>query len=130
MNDRSNATSTPTSRVMPGIYLRFFMLENRRHHGKLLYEWLLEQAGAIGVHGGSAFRAIAGFGRHGIMHEQGFFELAGNLTVRVDFIVDRKDADRLRALVESEQLGLFFAELPAEFGVLGGKPAKSDQTAC
>lgn len=124
MNVESASTATQ------GVYLRFFMLENRRHHGKLLYEWLLEQAGAIGIHGGSAFRAIAGFGRHGVLHEQGFFELAGNVTVRADFIVRREDADRLRALVESEKLGLFYAELPATFGVLGGTPPDPTQTAC
>ena len=40
----------------------------------------------MGVHGGSAFRAIAGFGRHGHMHEETFFELAGELAVKVEFI--------------------------------------------
>ncbi len=114
--------------TVPGVYLRFFMLENRRHHGKLVYEWLLEKAGSLGIQGGSAFRAIAGFGRHGVMHEQGFFELAGNLTVRVDFIVDRNDADRLRTMVQTEGLDLFYAELPAEFGVLGGTTAVPRQT--
>ncbi|MFT3790053.1 MAG: DUF190 domain-containing protein [Rudaea sp.] len=43
----------------------------------LLYEWLLERARKLGIHGGSAFRAIAGYGRHGRLHEQQFFELAG-----------------------------------------------------
>ena len=37
---------------------------------------VLEQAKKQGVRGGSAFRAIAGFGRHGILHEEHFFELA------------------------------------------------------
>jgi len=50
-----------------------------------LYEWLLEEAKSLGVHGGSAFRAIAGFGRHGRMHEDTFFELAGELAVKVEF---------------------------------------------
>ena len=30
---------------------------------------------------GSAFRAIAGFGRHGVLHEQHFYELAGDLAI-------------------------------------------------
>jgi PII-like signaling protein len=29
----------------------------------------------LGIHGGSAFKAIAGFGRHGVLHEDHFFEL-------------------------------------------------------
>ena len=50
-----------------------------------LYEWLLEEAKAMGVHGGSVFRAIAGFGQHGHMHEETFFELAGELAAKVGF---------------------------------------------
>lgn len=104
-----------------GAYLRFFMLENRRHHGILLYEWLLEQAKTMGIRGGSAFRAIAGFGRHGVIHEQHFFELAGDLTVRVDFVVSDADADRLLELVNNENLSIFYARLATEFGMTGGK---------
>ncbi|MGH8126541.1 MAG: DUF190 domain-containing protein [Rhodanobacteraceae bacterium] len=105
-----------------GVYLRFFVHENRRHHGILLYEWLLEQAKAMGIHGGTAFRAIAGFGRHGVMHEQHFFELAGDVAVRLDFLVTFEEADKLIKLVETEKLVIPFAELPAEFGITGGTP--------
>jgi len=31
-----------------------------------------------GISGGSAFRAVAGFGRHGKLHEETFFELPVN----------------------------------------------------
>jgi len=48
---------------MKGTYLRFYMHENVRHRHQLLYEWLLQHARSLGVHGGSAFRAIEGFGR-------------------------------------------------------------------
>ena len=41
---------------MQGIYLKFYVQENRRHHGILAYEWLLEEARKVGIHGGSAFR--------------------------------------------------------------------------
>lgn len=107
------------SATTQGVYLRFFVHENRRHHGILLYEWLLEAAKKTGIHGGSAFRAIAGFGRHGVMHEQHFFELAGDLTVRVDFVVTFEEADRLLKLAAEEKLSIFYAELPTEFGVTG-----------
>ncbi|MGA9333014.1 MAG: DUF190 domain-containing protein [Rudaea sp.] len=102
-----------------GAYLRFFVHENRRHHGVLLYEWLLEQAKKMGIHGGSAFRAIAGFGRHGVMHEQHFFELAGDLTVRIDFVVGADEADRLLKFVADENLSIFYARLATEFGTTG-----------
>ncbi len=62
---------------MKGSSLRFYMHENQRHRGAPLHEWLLAEAKQRGIAGGSAFRAIAGFGRHGVMSEQHFFELAG-----------------------------------------------------
>ena len=49
---------------MKGCYLKFYVQERRRLHGVLAYEWILEKAKAARIHGGSAFQAIAGFGRH------------------------------------------------------------------
>lgn len=106
---------------MNGTYLRFYVHENRKHHGVLLYEWLLDQGKRLGLHGGSAFRAIAGFGRHGIIHEQHFFELAGDLTVEVEFLVTPEDAKRMLGQVKAEGVRVFYALLPAEFGVIEGK---------
>ena len=47
-----------------GVLLRIFVLEGQRHHGELLYEWLLRRAREMGITGGAAFREIAGYGRH------------------------------------------------------------------
>ncbi len=104
-----------------GTYLRFYVHENRKHHGILLYEWLLEQAKKAGIHGGSAFRAIAGYGRHGILHEQHFFELAGDLTVKVEFLLTDEEAQRLLDLIQYEQVRVFYARFPAEFAMTIGK---------
>ena len=104
-----------------GTYLRFYMHENRKHHGILLYEWLLEQAKKIGLHGGSAFRAIAGYGRHGILHEQHFFELAGDLTVTVEFLLADEEAQKLLDLIQHEQVRVLYARFPAEFAMTEGK---------
>ena len=106
---------------MHGTYLRFYMHENRRHHGILLYEWLLERAKKAGFKGGSAFRAIAGFGRHGVLHEQHFFELAGDLTVEVEFLLTEEQADDLVRLVQSERVRIVYAMTEAEIGVTEGK---------
>lgn len=104
---------------MQGVYLRFYVQESSRHHGKLTYEWLLEQARALGIQGGSAFRAIAGFGRHGQLHEEHFFELAGDVPVQVGFAVKAADAERLLEFLASESLNLFYLRLPVEIGVTG-----------
>lgn len=101
---------------MPGTYLRFYLHENRKHQGILLYEWLLEKAKQTGIHGGSAFRAIAGFGRHGVLHEQHFFELAGDLTVVVEFLLSAEEAARLLQLVREARIGVVYARSDAEFG--------------
>jgi len=75
---------------MQGSFLRFYVHEGQRHQRRLLWEWLLEQANALGIRGGSAFRAMAGFGRHHVLHESKFFELAGTLAVEVEFLRTRK----------------------------------------
>ena len=100
-----------------GTHLRFYTYENRRHDGTLLYEWLLERAKKLGVHGGSAFRAIAGFGRHGRLHEQHFFELAGDVPVLVEFILGEYEADTLLADLRREKINLFFTRVTTEFDV-------------
>ena len=108
---------------MDGSFLRFYVHEKDRLHGRLLWEWLLEQASKIGVRGGSAFRAMAGFGRHHVLHEQTFFELAGTMTVEVEFIVTDEEAERVLELVKKEKIRLFYARVPARFGVINPDPA-------
>jgi PII-like signaling protein len=103
-----------------GAYLHFYVHENRKHGGVLLYEWLLEQARKMGVHGGSAFRAIAGYGRHGVLHEQHFFELQGDLTIKVEFIVTDDEARKLLDLVKREKIHIFYSMAQGEFGALNG----------
>ena len=103
---------------MEGSFLRFYVHEGQRHHHLLVWEWLLMQASKMGIRGGSAFRAMAGFGRHRVLHEEHFFELAGSLTVEVEFIVDDEEAQRLLELVETERIRVFYAQTPARFGTL------------
>jgi PII-like signaling protein len=113
---------------MQGSFIRFYVHENQRHHGRLVWEWLLEQANRLGVRGGSAFRAMAGFGRHHVLHEAHFFELAGTLTVEVEFIVTPEEATTLLDLLEREKIRLFYAQLPASFGVINPDVADTPGT--
>ncbi len=105
---------------MNGTLLRFYIHENRTHQHVALFEWLLEQAKKMGIHGGSAFRAIAGFGRHGILHEEHFFELAADMTIEVEFVVTNEEAERLLTLLRTERVSIFYARVPAEFGAIEG----------
>jgi len=105
---------------MKGTLLRFYVHENRKHHRIALFEWLLEQAKKIGIRGGSAFRAVAGFGRHGILHEEHFFELAADMTIEVEFVVSDEEAEKLLDLLRRERVSIFYARVPAEFGAIEG----------
>ena len=103
---------------MTGCYLKFYVQEKRKLHGILAYEWLLERAKHVGIPGGSAFRAIAGYGRHGNLHEDHFYELAGDLPVEVGFAVPDDQADSLIELIRQEGVSVFYVRLPLEFGVI------------
>lgn len=113
---------------MKGAQLRFYTYESRRHRGKPVYEWLLEQAQRMGIPGGSAFRAMAGFGRHGRLHEQHFFELAGEAPVLVELIVSDAQAGQFLSMLREEGLSLFHARLPVEYGVVGDAPETGGST--
>ena len=101
---------------MNAVALRFYVHETRRHpkHKALLFEWLLETAKAMGIHGGSAFLAVAGYGRHGVIHEQRFFELPEALPVMVEFIVSEEEADKLVALARAEKIHMFCTRTATE----------------
>ncbi|MDA8416425.1 DUF190 domain-containing protein [Ferrovum sp.] len=103
---------------MKGTYLKFYLHENRQHHHVLAYEWLLEQARALGIQGGSVFKSIAGYGRHGVLHEDHFFELANDLPVEVVFIVSPEQSGQLLNLVREAGLPLLYVTMPVEYGIL------------
>lgn len=103
---------------MSAVCLQVFVTEASRHHGKPTYEWLLDTAQAQGIEGGSAFQSIAGFGRHG-RNDAGFFELAGELPVVVEFFADAAQLDDLLKRIGDAGLKLFYARLPAETGITG-----------
>lgn len=103
---------------MQSAYLKFYITENQRHNGALLYEWLLEEAKKLGVPGGSVFRSIAGFGRHGRLHEESFIELAGELPVQVEFVMSAELADKLLEILRTHKLNLLYVRYAVESGVL------------
>ncbi len=109
---------------MQGSFLRFYVHEDHRHRHLLVWEWLLEEANRLGIRGGSAFKAMAGFGRHHKLHEATFFEIAGKLAVEVEFILTDEEAKKLLDLLHREKVRLFYAHIPARFGVVN--PDKAD----
>ena len=109
---------------MKGIFLRLYLHERHKHHHELLYEWVLQEAKKLGIHGGTVFRAVAGFGHHGRVHFQHFYELAGELTMQVDFLVTDAEAEKLLDAIRNEDIRLLYMKVPVEFDVIN--PDASD----
>jgi len=107
-----------------GVFLRFVVHENRRCHGMAMHDWLLQQARKLGIPGGCAVRGIAGYGRHGVLTEERFFELASDLPVEVGFVCSEEQAGRLLDAVEAAELSLFYVMSPARYGVAGVEKAE------
>lgn len=103
---------------MQGSFLRLYVNESDKHHGRLLWEWLLEQGSRLGIRGGSAFRSIGGFGRTHAVHEGGFFELAGTTGIEIEFVVTEDEAQRLLAVIGEARKRIFYTCMPARFGII------------
>lgn len=102
-----------------GVQLSFYTHTRAHHDGKLVYEWLLEHARRHGIGGGSAFRAICGFGRHGVLREEQFFELADDLAIKVEFLVTQAQCTALIQTVRESGVDAVYAIAATEFALLG-----------
>lgn len=99
-----------------GVRLQFYFPEGARHNHHLMHEWLLQAARDCGIKGGTAFRAIGGFGRHGKMHYGHFFEEAGKLPIEVRLVTTPALAERLLEVLKTERVQLFFVRSEVEYG--------------
>lgn len=103
---------------MSSVCLKIYMTEKQRHNDQLLHEWLLDEARKIGIKGGSVFRSIAGYGRHGSHHDESFFELAGELPIQVEFVLDAQLADEYIAMLQPHHLNLFYVRYSVDVGCM------------
>lgn len=102
------------------VVLKIVVLESRKFQGMPLYEWLLRQLQDMGVAGATVFRGMAGFGRHGRIHEDHFFELAGELPLQIESWLTAEQADKFLQLLSQHQLNLPYFRQDGEYGVTGG----------
>jgi len=61
---------------------------------------------------------MAGFGRHHVLSEAKFFDLANSAVIEIEFVVTDQEAQQLLNLVHREKIPLFYAYFPARFGVI------------
>lgn len=79
-----------------GHLLRIFIGESDRHHGDLLYEWLVKTAREEGLAGATVLRGIMGFGPTSRIRTAKILALSQDLPVVIE-IVDT--SDRLEAFL-------------------------------
>jgi hypothetical protein len=103
---------------MQTLCIRFFVQEGVKHGHLPLRDWLFEQARELGIPGGSSFRAVAGFGRHGVQEDH-FFELAGTLPESIEFAADESSIAALVQRVGVAGLKLVYVTHPVRIGVTG-----------
>jgi hypothetical protein len=107
---------------MNGYMLAFYVHENHKHNGVLTWQWLLQEAQKLGVGGGTAYQASAGYGRHRVLHIDQFFG-AGVICIKIEFLVSATEKARLVELLAREKMDLFFSESDARFGMIGAGDA-------
>ena len=106
---------------MEGVCLEFYVNEFEKYQGRLTYEWILDFVKKNGVQGCSVFKSIAGYGRHRKVHEEHFFELASETSIKIEIFLPRQEAERLIEVLKTEDLNLFYSILSSEFGVINGR---------
>lgn len=97
---------------MKDICLKIFSYELQKHNNVLLYEWVIAQAKKMNLPGASVFRGIAGYGRHHLIHEEHFFELASDVPVEIIFILSELQADEFIAELKNQNLDLVYIKIP------------------
>ena len=70
--------------------LRVFIGESDRHHGRPLYEVIVEEARKRGMAGATVLRGVMGFGAHSRLHTAKILRLSEDLPVVIE-IVDKPE---------------------------------------
>jgi PII-like signaling protein len=108
---------------MRGYQLSFYTQQDRKHGGRPLGEWLVEEARRLGVGGATLFAAAEGFGRNGRIRSTHFFELTDQ-PIEVAMAVSPEEAERIFARLKEEEIDIFYVQAPIEFGMTGERTPK------
>lgn len=100
---------------MQGYQVTFFTQQDRKHEGKPLGTWLLEEALRLGIRGATLSTGAEGFGHDGRLHCAHFFELADQ-PVAVTLAVSAEEAATVFARLQEAGVKVFYVKTPIEFG--------------
>jgi len=106
-----------------GFLVIFFTQQNRRHHGKMLGEWVVDLAKELGLRGATLTTGIEGFGHTGRLHSSHLFELADQ-PMEIRLAITEEESVRLFLRLEAEDISLFYIKAPIEFGTVGQKASQ------
>ena len=107
--------SSRKANSIKGYQLTFFTLQELRHRGKPLGEWLVEAARAMGIGGATLIAASEGFGHHRRIHAMHLFNLSEQ-PLEVVMVVTEDEASRLFEKLKAEKIRVFYSQIPVEFG--------------
>ncbi len=103
---------------MKGFQITFFTQQDRRHGHLPMFEWLMQEAKALGIRGSTVVTAAEGYGHSGRRHSAHFFELADQ-PVEVTMAMTEDQAMALFERLEHEKANVFYVKAPVEFGTVG-----------
>ena len=106
---------------MNGYQITFFTVQDHRHKGKPVADWLVHLAKELGLRGATVIGASEGFGKHRRIHSVHFFELTDQ-PIEVVMAVSEEESRRVFARLQAEGIHLFYVKSPVEFGMLGEPP--------
>ena len=103
---------------MNGYQITFFTVQDHRHKGKPVGDWLVNLAQELGLRGATLVAGSEGFGHHRRIHSAHFFELADQ-PMEVMMVANEEESERLFERLKAEGINLFYVKSPVEFGSLG-----------
>ncbi|PXW92290.1 uncharacterized protein DUF190 [Sphaerotilus hippei] len=103
---------------MFGYQITFFTQQDRVHGHEPLAQWLLAQAGALGIRGATLNGSLQGLGHDGQVHAMNLFDLADQ-PVQLTLIVSDAEHERLMAHLQACGVHVFFVRSRVEFDTLG-----------
>lgn len=102
---------------MKGHQITFYTEQSRRHHGKLVSDWLIGLVDELQLPGATVLGCSEGIGEEGRLHAARFLELADQ-PLMVVMIVSDKNRAELMARIQKDGPRLFYVEHTAEYGML------------
>lgn len=107
---------------MNGYQVTFFTVQDHRHKGKPVGDWLVHLAKQMGLAGATLIPGSEGFGYHRRIHSIHFVEMTDQ-PLEIVMILTSDEMDRLFERLDREGVHLFYAKMPVEFGTIGNPPS-------